>query len=114
VRRGEVWLVALDPTVGSEQAKTRPCVIVQRDAANKSKANTTIIVPFTNATNKLVTPARPLIKAGNGLSKDSIGLCDQIRVIDRLRLRGTKLGSLTETSMHAINVGLLEILDLTA
>ncbi len=111
VRRGEVWRVALDPVIGSEQAKTRPCVIVQRDAANDA-ARTTIVVPITDAAGRKPSIARPLLPSGDGgLTKDSLGLCHQVRVVDRLRLRG-KIGHLRAESLALVDTGLLEILDL--
>jgi mRNA interferase MazF len=110
VQRGEVWLVALDPVVGSEQAKTRPCVVIQRDAANRTGA-TTIVVPFTGATRTTGLVAPPVPNGDAGLEKDSVALCHQIRVVDRLRLR-TRLGSLSERSMVAVCDGVRAILDL--
>jgi mRNA interferase MazF len=110
VKRGEVWLVALDPFIGSEQAKTRPCVVIQRDAANRT-GPTTIIVPFTGAarTTGLIAP---VVSSGDGgLDKDSVALCHQLRTVDRLRLR-TLLGRLSERSMLAICDGVSAILDL--
>ncbi len=111
VRRGEVWRVALDPVIGSEQAKTRPCVIVQRDAANDA-ARTTIVVPITDAAGRKPSVVNPMLPNGDGgLTKDSIGLCHQVRVVDRLRLRG-KIGHLRAESLALVDTGLLEILDL--
>ncbi len=113
VRRGDVWRVVLDPVVGSEQAKTRPCVVVQRDAAN-AVGRTTIVVPFTDAaTQKAFSVSNPRILAGDGgLTKDSAALCSQVRVVDRLRLSGENLGSLSVGSLSLIDLGLVEILDL--
>jgi mRNA interferase MazF len=110
VERGEVWLVALDPVIGSEQAKTRPCVVIQRDAANRTGA-TTIVIPFTAAarTTGIIAPA--VSNGDGGLEKDSVALCHQIRVVDRLRLR-TRLGRLSDRSMLAICDGVGAILDL--
>jgi mRNA interferase MazF len=109
--RGEVWLVALDPVVGSEQAKTRPCVIMQRDVANQI-GRTTIIVPLTDAAKNTPTVVRPLCRKGDGgLKKDSVALCGQIRVADRLRLR-SRLGALGPDAMQAVCQGVRIILDL--
>jgi mRNA interferase MazF len=111
VRRGDVWRVALDPVIGSEQAKTRPCVIVQRDAANDA-GRTTIVVPITHAAGRKPSIVMPLLPAGEGgLTKESIGLCHQVRVVDRLRLRG-KMGQLPAESLAVVARGLLEIMDL--
>ena len=111
VMRGEVWIVALDPVIGSEQAKARPCVVVQRDAANHA-GRTTIVVPITDASGQSANVIKPLLLAGDGgLSKDSVALCRQIRVVDTLRFR-SKLGSLKAESASAVSRGLVEILDL--
>jgi mRNA interferase MazF len=108
VARGEVWFVALDPT---EQAKTRPCVVVQRDAANR-QARTTVVVPLTDATGQHASIVKPLLPAGEGgLRKDSLALCHQIRTVDRLRLV-RKTGTLGKDALHAVGVGLVQILDL--
>jgi len=104
-------MVALDPVVGSERAKTRPCVIVQRDAANDA-ARTTVVVPITDAAGRKPSVVNPLLPNGDGgLTNDSIGLCHQVRVVDRLRLHG-KIGQLRAESLARIDTGLLEILDL--
>ena len=112
VARGEVWFIALDPVVGSEQAKTRPCVVVQRDAANV-RARTTVIVPLSDAAGQRASVVKPLVGAGEGgLSKDSVALCHQVRAVDRMRLV-RKTGMLGQAALDAIGVGLVEILDLS-
>ncbi len=106
-----MWFIGLDPVVGSEQAKMRPCVVVQRDAANRV-APTTIVVPFTDAARQKQSVIKPLVRAGDGgLTKDSIALCHQVRCVDRLRFV-TKVGHLSPASFDAVNSGLREILDL--
>jgi mRNA interferase MazF len=111
VQRGEVWVVDLDPVIGSEEAKTRPCIVIQRDAANRT-GRTTIVVPVTDAHRKIADRIRPLLRAGDGgLSKDSLALCRQVRVIDAARLRA-RLGILEAASLTAVSRGLVAILDL--
>jgi len=111
VVRGEIWLTALDPVIGSEQAKTRPCIVVQRDAANLA-GRTTIVVPLTDAVGHAESTIKPSFGVGiGGLKKRSLALCHQIRTVDRLRLR-KKLGSLDRNSMEMIDHGLVAILDL--
>jgi mRNA interferase MazF len=111
VARGEIWLIALDPVVGSEQAKTRPCIVVQRDAANRA-ARTTIVVPLTDAAGHSESAVKPSFGAGTaGLKKRSFALCHQVRSVDRLRLR-KKLGWLDRSLMARIDRGLVAILDL--
>lgn len=111
VARGDVWLVDLDPVVGSEQAKTRPCVVMQRDAANRV-ARTTIVIPVTDAAKHHPSIVQPLLAAGiGGLSKESIGLCAQVRVVDRMRMV-KRLGHLPSDVIDSLGRGLVEILDL--
>lgn len=64
-RRGEVWLVALDPTVGSEIRKTRPAVVVQNDHSNRTAA-TTIVAPVTSGVRSRVYPNEAFVRAGEG------------------------------------------------
>ena len=85
--------------------------MVQRDAANKS-APTTIVVPLTGAAGRTPSIVSPLLRAGEaGLRKDSVALCHQVRVVDRLRLK-RKTGRASSQAMRAIAEGLRQILDL--
>ena len=104
-------MVALDPTIGSEQAETRPCVVVQRDSANRS-GRTTIVVPFTDAANSVTSIIAPRFDKGDGgLIKASVALCHQVRAVDRIRLR-TRLGALGTDALRTLGIGLNIILDL--
>ena len=80
VKRGEVWLVALDPTVGSEIQKTRPCVIVSPDELNAS-LRTVIVVPMTTGSRPAAFRVAVQFKG-----KDGLALPDQVRTVDRGRL----------------------------
>lgn len=112
LQRGEVWRVAFDPVCGSEQAKTRPAVIVQRDSANASSP-ITIVCPLADARNKDGNLLNVFVRRGEGGTlKDSLVLCNQIRAIDRSRLFGSALGSLDEPTMQLIAEGLRAILDI--
>ncbi len=106
MKRGEVWQVNLDPTVGSEIKKPRPCVIVSRDAMAKLPLK--IVVPIT-AWNPGFThsPWHVYIKdkAENGLSKPSSADTFQVRSISEKRLV-KKLGTLSPSIMEKINQGL--------
>jgi mRNA interferase MazF len=80
VKRGEVWLVALDPTVGSEIQKSRPCVIVSPAELNQH-LRTVIVAPLTSK--GFMAPFRvPVTHAG----KKGLIVLDQIRTVDKLRL----------------------------
>lgn len=80
VARGEVWLCALDPTVGREIPKTRPCVIVSPDELNASLA-TVIVAPMTSGSQ----PARFRV-AVRFRGKDGLILPDQLQTLGRARL----------------------------
>ena len=85
--RGELWWVDLGLPYGSEPAYKRPVLIIQNDFFNNSKINTTVIVPLT--TNSLYAEAPGnvfLYKDESRLSKDSVIVISQIKVIDKRRL----------------------------
>jgi mRNA interferase MazF len=96
MRRGEVWWVALDPTVGSEIGKTRPAVILSNDRSN-AQNNRVQIVPLTSNTRR-VFPSEALVNVEGRLSK---AVADQIRTVDKRRLRAV-IGRISETEMRAV------------
>jgi mRNA interferase MazF len=105
--RGMVVEVALDPVVGHEQGRSRPCVVVQNDVGNRY-SSTTIIVPLTDAAHiKAPSPIYVLVKQGDGgTTKDSYILCDQIRTVDQRRFRSV-LGTLAAETMASVDRALL-------
>lgn len=86
-RRGEIYLVRLDPTEGSEQAATRPAVVVSRDAINRHSA-VIVVCPLTGAARApKLYPGDVRVQAPEGgLSKDSVVLTGQVRAIAKSRL----------------------------
>ena len=86
-RRGEIYLVALDPTVGHEIKKTRPALVIQNDITNEH-AGTTVVAPITSTVRVPLSPTHVLIVKGepSGLDATSVALFEQIRTIDRARL----------------------------
>ncbi|MDE2571031.1 MAG: type II toxin-antitoxin system PemK/MazF family toxin, partial [bacterium] len=103
--------VDLDPTGGAEINKRRPCVVVQRDAANETSP-TTIIAPLGDARGTTGNVLNVFIAAGMaGTRKDSVVICNQIRTVDGARI-GDKIGSLPTSIMAAVEKGLRLILDL--
>jgi mRNA interferase MazF len=86
-KRGEIFLTALDPTVGREIRKTRPAVIIQNDISNRL-TDVTVVAPITSAVRFPLNPVHVLLAAGQhtGLSVTSVALLNQIRAIDRTRL----------------------------
>jgi len=110
--RGMVVEVDLDPVVGHEQGRSRPCVVAQNDVGNRY-ATTTIVVPLTGAERiKRPSPIYVFIKKGDGgTTKDSYALCDQIRVVDQQRFRAM-YGSLSPETMARLDAALLVSLGL--
>ena len=103
--RGEVWLAALDPVRGSEQAGTRPVLILQADPLN-SFLRTVVIVPLTTNLQWARLPFCVPVNAGDGgLANDSAVLCHQIRVVDKSRLL-RRLGRLSDAAVVLVEQGL--------
>jgi len=108
--RGEIWYVNLDPTVGREQAKKRPCLVISNTSFNKSLAYLTIIVPLTskNKNNPFHVPVHP---PEGGLVTTSFILCEQIRTVSIERFSGQPLGSIYTKTMQIVEYTLKTILD---
>ena len=100
-KRGEIYYVNFDPTVGIEIKKTRPALIIQNDVGN-TYSQATIVAAITS-TSKEVSPYEVFLKSGEGgLQKDSIVLLNQIRTIDKRRL-GRRLGMVSPESIKRID-----------
>jgi mRNA interferase MazF len=112
MRRGEIYLADLNPVQGSEQAGTRPVIIVSRDAINDNSP-VVIVVPTTGAEHKpKLYPTHILLKAGEGgLTKDSVAVAEQVRAIAKNRLR-TIVGQLRLEHMSLIAAALKIAMDL--
>ncbi len=105
-RRGEVYLVSLDPSVGAEIRKTRPAVIVQNDPANRHSP-VTIVAAVTSQFEEPLYPTEVLVRAPEGgLTTDSVALLNQIRSVDKGRLV-RRLGVLKTKTMTEIDRALL-------
>ena len=105
IKRGDIYYADLSPVVGSEQGGLRPVLIVQNDVGNKFSP-TVIAAAITSQRDKTNLPTHIKVDAdGCGLSKDSIVLLEQVRTIDKQRLK-EKMGSLDVTSMNAIDKAL--------
>ncbi len=102
VKRGEIYYADLSPVVGSEQGGVRPVLIVQNDVGNKHSP-TVIAAAITSQRDKSKLPTHIGINATScGLSKDSIVLLEQIRTIDKKRLK-ERMGELDSPSMAQVN-----------
>ncbi|GHV45539.1 mRNA interferase [Clostridia bacterium] len=105
VKRGDIFYADLSPVVGSEQGSIRPVLIVQNDVGNKYSP-TVIAAAITSQINKAKMPTHIEIDAAAyGLAKDSVILMEQIRTIDKKRLR-EKIGHLDEVVMQKANEAL--------
>lgn len=105
VLRGEIYYADLSPVVGSEQGGIRPVLIVQNDVGNKYSP-TVIAAAITSQREKSKLPTHIELAAQNcGLQKKSVVLLEQIRTIDKKRLK-EKMGMLDNTSMNKINSAL--------
>ena len=105
VRRGEIYYADLSPVVGSEQGGLRPVLIVQNDVGNKHSP-TVIAAAITSQREKAKLPTHIQLDSKTcGLSRDSVVLLEQIRTLDKQRLR-EKMGSLDTRSMAAVNSAL--------
>ncbi|MFY9175796.1 MAG: type II toxin-antitoxin system PemK/MazF family toxin [Caldicoprobacterales bacterium] len=105
VRRGDIYYADLSPVVGSEQGGVRPVLVVQNDIGNKYSP-TVIVAAITSQIHKGKLPTHVEISASDyGLPKDSVILLEQIRTIDKKRLK-EKIGYLSPEMMEKVNEGL--------
>ncbi len=102
-KRGDIYLVNFDPTIGAEIRKTRPALVLQNDIANKSSP-VTIVAAISSKFDDLLYPTEVLIsaKARTGLAVDSVVLLNQIRTVDKRRLV-KQLGRLSKAKMEEVN-----------
>lgn len=102
IKRGDIYYADLSPVVGSEQGGVRPVLIVQNDIGNRYSP-TVIAAAITSQQSKAKLPTHiPIEAQGCGLSKDSVVLLEQIRTIDKQRLK-ERMGTVDETSMNKVD-----------
>lgn len=102
VKRGDIFYADLSPVVGSEQGGIRPVLIVQNDLGNRYSP-TVIAAAITSQINKAKLPTHIEIAADQfGLTKDSVVLLEQIRTIDKKRLK-EKIGRLDSIAMQSVD-----------
>ena len=105
VKRGDIYYADLSPVIGSEQGGLRPVLIIQNDIGNRYSP-TVIAAAITSRMSKTHLPTHIDIFADKaGLSKDSVVLAEQIRTIDKQRLK-EKIGHLDERLMSQVNEAL--------
>ena len=105
IKRGEIYYADLSPVVGSEQGGIRPVLIIQNDIGNRYSP-TVIAAAITSQRDKTKLPTHISVDAIDcGLAKDSIVLLEQVRTIDKQRLK-EKMGSLDNASMSMVDKAL--------
>lgn len=110
IKRGEIYWVQFDPVVGSEINKMRPALVVSNDH-NNELADTITVLPITSSTNKIY-PFETLIPKGTGgLTVDSKAKSNQIRTIDKKRIKSL-LGNIPESILQNIEKAIKTHLDL--
>ncbi len=103
--RGEIYLVCLDPTIGSEINKTRPALIISNDINNQA-AQTITVVPISSIVKKVYPFETFLSSQESGLVKNSKAKCNQVRTIDKKRLVKS-LGKVSKDKLKEIEGSLL-------
>jgi mRNA interferase MazF len=105
-RRGEVWWVRLDPTLGSEIGKTRPCLVLSNDIVNQRR-RTVVVVPLSSAPR----PSPPLLVPVSCGGRMAVAVTDQIRAIAKERLQA-RLAAISAEDLEAVETGVRRILNL--
>ena len=108
VKRGELYYADLSPVVGSEQGGIRPVLVVQNDVGNKYSPTAAV----TSKINKAKLPTHIELPSAYGLAKDSVILLEQIRTIDKRRLK-ERIGELPPSTMNRVNKAILISLGFT-
>lgn len=105
-QRGDVWWVRLDPTVGSEIAKTRPCLVLSGNIFNRLR-RTVVVVPLSSGPQS----SPPLLVPVRCDGRDVVAVTDQLRAVAKQRL-DRRLGNLSPKDLKAVEDGLREVLEL--
>lgn len=102
IKRGDIFIANLSPVIGSEQAGTRPVLVVQNNTGNKYSP-TVIVIPITSKEKHKLPTHIPIeiSKCKCGLEKDSILIVEQLRTIDKSRLK-VKIGSLDSQTLSEV------------
>ncbi|MGI6452180.1 MAG: type II toxin-antitoxin system PemK/MazF family toxin [Syntrophomonadaceae bacterium] len=112
IKRGEIYFAQLNPVIGSEQGGIRPVLVVQNDIGNQYSP-TTIVLAITSQIYKAKLPTHIELKADKyGLERDSVILTEQIRTIDKKRLK-QRIAVLNDDTMNKVNQALSISLGLT-
>lgn len=111
IKRGDIFYADLSPVVGSEQGGIRPVIIIQNDVGNRYSP-TVIVAAITSQINKAKLPTHVEISSEEyGLNKDSVVLLEQVRTLDKRRLK-ERIGHMTDEDMIKVDIALKISLDL--
>jgi mRNA interferase MazF len=105
-QRGEIWWVRLDPTIGAEIRKTRPCLIVSTNVINERR-RTVVVIPLSSSPKPSPPLLIPLMCAGQAV----VAIIDQIRAVSKERLDRI-IGSVSNQEIEAVENGLRRVLEL--
>ena len=105
IKRGELYYADLSPVVGSEQGGIRPVLVVQNDVGNKYSP-TVIAAAVTSKINKAKLPTHIELPSSYGLVRDSVILLEQIRTLDKRRLK-ERIGERNESTMSKVDKAIL-------
>ena len=101
----EIWTIHLDPVVGHEQAKTRPCLIVSDNRFNRSNADLVIIMPLTSKNKRIPWHVAITPPEGN-LTMPSFIMCEQLRVVSVERITGNAYGKIHKTTWDIVQTNI--------
>lgn len=105
INRGDIYFCNLDCTQGSEQGGVRPVLVIQNDMGNKFSP-TVIVAAITSSIKKTHLPTHIVLEDVDGLPKKSVVLLEQIRTLDKTRLKN-KIGTLSEKTLKKVDRALL-------
>ncbi len=106
IERGEIWWINLDPAVGREIKKRRPCVVISADEINSIRG-TPVIVPLSSSPDS----APPIVLAVPSAGQDSVAVIDQIRAVDKSRFV-SRHGTISTADLNNIEQAVKQILQL--
>jgi mRNA interferase MazF len=107
IERGDIWWINLDPTIGREIKKRRPCVVVSANAINRTRS-TPIVVPLSSSPETAPPIVLPIPSAG----ENSVAVTDQIRAVDKSRFV-SKAGSISIADTKALENALKQVLQIS-
>lgn len=105
-RRGEIWWAALDPTLGSEMAKTRPCLILSTNVVNAYR-RTVVVIPLSSSPSSFP----PITVSVECAGRPAVAVIDQMRAVSKQRLRSL-IGPASAAELEAVEAALKHILEL--